>query len=85
MIDDQAAISVVISTEPTNRTEFIDIKHHHIQEHIKKGSIKVHHIHTADNIADLLTQITGPQRHNHLTNKIHLTPAQIPSANPGTV
>ena len=85
MIDNQAAISVAKNTAPTKRRKFIDIKHHHIQDHIKKGNITVHHIPTAENIADLFTKITGSQRHNHLTNKIHLTPAQSPSVNSGTV
>ena len=85
MIDNQAAISVAKNTAPTKRKKFIDIKYHHIQDQIKKGSIMVHHIFTAENIADLFIKITGPQRHNHLTTKIHLTPAQSPSANPATV
>ena len=79
MADNQAEISVAKNVAPTMRRKFIDIKHHHIQDHIKKGKISIKHIPTADNASDLFTKITGPQRHKHLTKLLQLALPQSTS------
>lgn len=85
MVNNQAAISVPKHFARTKRRKFIDIKHHQIQDQTKKGNITIKYIPTADIAADLFPKITEPQRYNHLSKLLQLTPPQSLSVNPGTV
>ena len=77
MVRNQAAISEAKNVAPTKRKKFIDIKRYHIRDHIQKGNITIKHILIPDNAADLITKINGPQRHNHLTELLQLTPHKV--------
>ena len=53
--------SIALAKNPVNhqRTKHIDIRHHFLRYHVKAGTIKLLHISTKDNVADLLTKITS--------------------------
>ncbi|GJZ47883.1 hypothetical protein Tco_0601715 [Tanacetum coccineum] len=55
-IDNNSAICIVKNTVYHSRTNHIDIRHHFIRDCYEKKLINVDHVHTDDNVADLLTK-----------------------------
>ena len=55
-----STIQVAENSGPTRRRELIDVRHHHLQHHIKRANIVAEHIPTAHNPADLFIKGLGP-------------------------
>nr|GEV96288.1 putative reverse transcriptase domain-containing protein [Tanacetum cinerariifolium] len=55
-IDNNSAICIVKNPVYHSKTKHIDIKHHFIRDCFEKKLISVDHIHTDENVADLLTK-----------------------------
>lgn len=55
------------------RMKHIQIDLHFVRNFVQKNAIHVHHVHTNDLLAYLLTKPLLHQRTNHLRNKIDLT------------
>ncbi|GKB09187.1 putative ribonuclease H-like domain-containing protein [Tanacetum coccineum] len=55
-IDNNSAICIVKNPVYHSRTKHIDIRHHFIRDCYEKKLINVDHIHTDNNVADLLTK-----------------------------
>ncbi|GJV94572.1 putative ribonuclease H-like domain-containing protein [Tanacetum coccineum] len=55
-IDNNSAICIVKNPVYHSRTKHIDIRHHFIRDCYEKKLINVDHIHTDENVADLLTK-----------------------------
>nr|GEW54750.1 putative ribonuclease H-like domain-containing protein [Tanacetum cinerariifolium] len=55
-IDNNSAICIVINPVYHSKTTHIEIKHHFIRDCFEKKIINVDHIHTDENVADLLTK-----------------------------
>ncbi|GJS27347.1 hypothetical protein Tco_0487967 [Tanacetum coccineum] len=55
-IDNNSAICIVKNPVYHSRTKHIDIRHHFIRDYYEKKLICVDHIHTDDNVANLLTK-----------------------------
>ena len=64
--------SIALAKDPVNheRTKHIDIKHHFLRQHIMEKTIQLRYVHTAKNIADLLTKATTPATFKNLSCKI---------------
>ena len=50
----------------------IQIDLHFVRDLVHHGAIRVHHVHTQDQLADLLTKPLSKQRTEHLRSKIAL-------------
>jgi hypothetical protein len=59
--DNEACISMVQSPKFTPRTKHIALKYHHFRSFVDKGLIRISHIGTAEQIADIFTK---PLDHN---------------------
>nr|GEY88137.1 hypothetical protein [Tanacetum cinerariifolium] len=55
-IDNNSAICIVKNPVYHYKTKHIEIRHHFIRDYFEKKLISVDHIHTDDNVADLLTK-----------------------------
>jgi hypothetical protein len=65
-IDNQSTICIVKYLVFHQRKKHIEIRHHFIRDANEKHLIQVLKIHTADNVADLLTKAFDGPRFNHL-------------------
>jgi hypothetical protein len=64
--DNAGAIALTKNTKHNARVKHIDIRHHYIRERVDDGDIVVHHIPTADNLADIFTKTLGKVMHNRM-------------------
>ncbi|GJY02534.1 hypothetical protein Tco_0360686 [Tanacetum coccineum] len=69
-IDNNSAICIVKNPVYHPRTKHIDIRHHFIRDCYEKKLINVDHIHTNDNVADLLTKPFDVGRFQYLVVSI---------------
>jgi hypothetical protein len=54
--DSQSCIAMLNNPLNHQKTKHIDVKYHHVRDHVAKGDIKVHWVSTHDQEADLLTK-----------------------------
>jgi hypothetical protein len=60
--DNMAAIATAETTAISERSKHIEVRHHWIRQVIAAGTLSVHHVGTADQLADALTKT--PTRHS---------------------
>ncbi|OWZ17952.1 Integrase, catalytic core protein [Phytophthora megakarya] len=66
--DNQGAIELAKNAGYHSRTRHVDIKHHFTSEIMERGTIKVDHIDTKRQLADLLTTALGTKTLKYLSN-----------------
>ena len=54
--DNTSAINVSKNLVHHSRTKHIDVRHHFLRDHVEKGNIKLTHVRTEDQIADIFTK-----------------------------
>ena len=57
--DNQSTMKVAENATALKRSKHIDIRHHFLREHIDNGLIKLVHVATEDQLADVMTKILG--------------------------
>src|SRR5258708_11784521 len=55
--DNHSAIALTCDVQFHGHSKHIDIRHHFLHELVEHGDIKVHHIHSEDNIADIFMKL----------------------------
>ncbi|PKU87907.1 Retrovirus-related Pol polyprotein from transposon TNT 1-94 [Dendrobium catenatum] len=68
--DNTSAIALAHNPVFHARTKHIEIDYHFISEHIKQGAIRVDHISTNDQIADILTKSLSTTQFSTLRSKL---------------
>ncbi|GJR88908.1 putative ribonuclease H-like domain-containing protein [Tanacetum coccineum] len=68
-IDNNSAICIVKNPVYHSKTKHIEIRHHFIRDCYEKKLINVDHIHTDDNVADLLTKAFDVGRFQYLVDE----------------
>jgi hypothetical protein len=71
-IDNMSALSLCKNPVFHDRSKHIDTKFHYIRENVECGKIRVEHVGTADQLADILTKALGRVRYLELREKIGL-------------
>jgi hypothetical protein len=56
LYDNESAICMADNPVEHSRTKHIDIRHHFLRDHQQKGDIKVYHINTENQRADIFTK-----------------------------
>jgi hypothetical protein len=69
-IDNQAAISLCKNSVHHERSKHIDVRFHYIRECVEEGMIKVQHVNTNDQLADILTKSLGKQKFIEMRKKV---------------
>ena len=62
--DNRAAIELSKDSKYHSRAKHIDIKHHHVRDHVRTEEIVVPYVRTGENVADQLTKAL-PRDHHH--------------------
>ena len=62
LCDNTSAIDLSKNPVLHSRSKHIDIRHHFLRDHVNKGDIKMTHIETEYNIADIFTKPLGSER-----------------------
>ena len=73
-VDNQAAIAIAKNTAPTRKRKFIELRHHFLRAHIRRGSIKIMHVPSRDMLADLLTKPSEKAKFVPLNKRIGIEP-----------
>ena len=70
--DNASSIALTVNTKGHARAKHIDIRHHYIREHVSNGEIKVVHVPSEDNLADLLTKPLNRVTHQKLVRALKM-------------
>ena len=70
-LDNRGAIATALAQVNHSRTKHIDIHHHYIRDHVADKTIKVIHVPSNDNLADLFTKALPRLRFDFLCQLLH--------------
>ena len=68
--DNASAIAVATSPKFTPRTKHIALKYHHFRQYVTNNSIRIHHIDTHEQIADIFTKPLEEKVFQYLRQKL---------------
>ena len=54
--DNKSCISIATNNKFSPRTKYIALKYHHFRGHVKDGTIKIQHVSTENQLADMFTK-----------------------------
>jgi hypothetical protein len=69
-VDNSSAIALCMNPVYHERSKHIDVKYHHIREHIEDGELYVEHVRTESQLADILTKGLGRVKFIELRQKL---------------
>jgi hypothetical protein len=72
LCDNESAICMVDNPVEHSRTKHIDIEHHFLRDHQQKGDIKVYHINTENQLADIFTKPLDEKRFCRLRSELNV-------------
>ena len=70
--DNASSIALTLNTKGHVHTKHIDIRHHYIREHVSNSEIKIVHVPTEDNLADILTKPLQQVSHQKLVRALKM-------------
>ena len=68
----ESAIKLANNPIRHSRTKHIDIRHHFLRDHKTKGDIKIHHVSTEKQLADIFTKPLGESRFCALRSELNI-------------
>ena len=75
--DNTAAEKIANNATSLKRTKHIDVRHHFLREHVEHGTIKIVHVATKKQLADVMTKVLGKEAFLHfrqfITSDVDLT------------
>ena len=54
--DNMSSIAMTVNNKGHSRVKHIDVRHHYICKHVQEGDIKIKHVPSSKNLADILTK-----------------------------
>ena len=64
--DNQAVIQMAISPGIKNRSKHTDIRYQNVKQNIENGLIRLIYCATEKNVADCMTKVLGPTKHENI-------------------
>ncbi|CAL1357179.1 unnamed protein product [Linum trigynum] len=71
-VDNTSAIRIAENPVLHDRTKHIEIHVHYIRDLVREGTLRLHHLQTEEQVADLFTKAFSTSRHWFLGNKLML-------------
>ena len=72
LCDNESAIKLANNPVSHSRTKYIDIRHHFLRDHEAKGDIKIHHVSTKKQLADIFTKPLDESRFCALHSELNI-------------
>ena len=72
LCDNESAIKLINNPVSHSRTKHIDIRHHFLRDHEAKGDIKIHHVSTEKQLADIFTKPLNESRFCALCSELNI-------------
>ena len=69
--DNQGAIALAVSPQMQPRTKHIAIKYHHFRSFVANGDVKIKHVNTKEQIADIFTEPLDSELFGYLRSKFN--------------
>ena len=69
-VDNKSGIALSKNPVCHDRSKHIDIKYHYIQNCVEEGKIKINHVRTEDQLADILTKSLGRIKFQEMRTRI---------------
>ena len=70
--DNMSSIALTLNHKGHSRAKHIDVRHHYIRERVEEGDIKVAHIPSTENLADILTKPLPRVIHQRIVRSLSL-------------
>ncbi|UYV70814.1 hypothetical protein LAZ67_8000723, partial [Cordylochernes scorpioides] len=84
-IDNQAAIKLVENPVFHKRTKHIDVRYHFIRSKHEEGELKVHHVCSSEQLADIMTKPLPRNKFHYLRGLLNILDREgVPEMNPTT-
>lgn len=75
MEDNEAAICMAKESRQHSRAKHIDIKYHFVREHVTNGRLRIQHVDTKDQLADIMTKPLSQHIFTNLRQRLGLIEA----------
>ena len=72
LCDNESAIKLANNPISPSRTKHIDIRHHFLRDHETKGDIKIYHMSTEKQLADIFTKSLDELRFCALRSELNI-------------
>jgi hypothetical protein len=72
LCDKESAINLANNPVSHSRTKHIDVRHHFLRDHETKGDIKIHHVNTEKQLADIFTKPLDESRFCDLHSELNI-------------
>jgi hypothetical protein len=72
LCDNESAIKLANNLVSHSRTKHIDVRHHFLRDHEAKGDIKIHHVSTKKQLADIFTKPINESRFCALRSELNI-------------
>ena len=72
LCDNESAIKLANNPVNHSRTKHIDIRHHFLRDHKTKGDIKIHHVSTKKQLANIFTKLLDESRFCALRSELNI-------------
>ena len=72
LCDNMSAINISKNPVQHSRTKHIDIRHHFLRDMVEKGILKIEHVETEKQLADIFTKALDNERFSFLKNSLSL-------------
>jgi hypothetical protein len=70
--DNESAIKISYNPVQHSKTKHIEIHHHFIRDHVKRGEIDIIHVGTQEQLADIFTKPLDEARFHELRHELNI-------------
>ena len=72
LCDNESAIKIAYNPVQHSKTKHIEIRHHFLRDHVKRGDIELSYVGTGDQLADIFTKPLDEARFRELRHELNI-------------